>query len=115
MGGLEFFHNVDAHDSLVWLGAKPNKDGVDCAYIAGTRLGNITEVPVREIKNHDWDTWMALMLGERSAKIMKHITRIVGYYSELQNWNASKKAELRDRHNGSYGVPEAVQQAIAAA
>ena len=37
---------------------------------------------------------------------MTHVTRIVGYYSQLQNWNRSKLAELRDRHKGDYSVPE---------
>jgi len=115
MNGREFFHSVAAHDSLIWLGAKANREGVDCAYVAGTKLGNITEIPVSEIKNHDWNTWCDVMLGVRDAHIMKHITRIVGYYSELRNWNASKRAELRDRHNGTYGVPEVVTRAVAAA
>lgn len=33
------------------------------------------------------------------------ITRIVGYYSRINNWNPSKLAELRDRRNGNYAVP----------
>jgi len=33
------------------------------------------------------------------------ITRIVGYYSRVQNWNRSKLGELADRHGGRYGVP----------
>ncbi len=30
------------------------------------------------------------------------ITRIVGYYSRVQNWNSSKTAELADRRKGNY-------------
>lgn len=30
------------------------------------------------------------------------ITRIVGYYSRVVNWNSSKTAELRDRRKGNY-------------
>ena len=33
------------------------------------------------------------------------ITRIVGYFSRINNWNKSKLAELRDRHRGDYMVP----------
>jgi len=33
-----------------------------------------------------------------------HMTRIVGYFSRINNWNPSKVGELADRHNGSYGV-----------
>ncbi|HAM38708.1 MAG TPA: anaerobic ribonucleoside-triphosphate reductase [Elusimicrobia bacterium] len=34
------------------------------------------------------------------------ITRIVGYYSRISNWNKSKKGELKDRHKGEYKVEE---------
>jgi ribonucleoside-triphosphate reductase len=33
-----------------------------------------------------------------------HITRIVGYYSRIENWNKSKIGELADRHRGNYAV-----------
>jgi ribonucleoside-triphosphate reductase len=32
------------------------------------------------------------------------ITRIVGYFSRIANWNKSKLGELRDRHRGNYAV-----------
>lgn len=32
------------------------------------------------------------------------ITRIVGYYSRIENWNKSKRGELKDRHRGDYAV-----------
>jgi len=47
--------------------------------------------------------------GERMAKCgycgstnVIGISRIVGYYSQINNWNASKKAEFRDRQKGNY-------------
>lgn len=44
----------------------------------------------------------ALITGE-CIKLMG-VTRIVGYYSRITNWNKSKIGELRDRHKGNYGV-----------
>ena len=35
------------------------------------------------------------------------ITRIVGYYSRVDNWNKSKLAELKGRHRGNYSVATA--------
>ncbi|MBI4845839.1 MAG: anaerobic ribonucleoside-triphosphate reductase [Candidatus Omnitrophica bacterium] len=35
-----------------------------------------------------------------------NITRIVGYFSRVNNWNPSKLAELDDRHLGDYKVKE---------
>lgn len=32
------------------------------------------------------------------------LTRVVGYFSRVDNWNKSKKAELRDRQKGNYSV-----------
>ena len=32
------------------------------------------------------------------------MTRIVGYYSRISNWNKSKIGELKDRHRGNYNV-----------
>jgi len=33
-----------------------------------------------------------------------HMTRIVGYYSIIEEWNPSKLSELNDRHKGDYSV-----------
>ena len=32
------------------------------------------------------------------------VTRIVGYYSRVSNWNKSKQQERRDRNKGNYSV-----------
>lgn len=39
--------------------------------------------------------------GERP---LQGVTRIVGYYSRIDNWNKSKISELQDRHKGNYAV-----------
>lgn len=44
------------------------------------------------------------MHGKLDPRPLHHMTRIVGYYSELRNWNKSKLAELADRQKGDYGV-----------
>ncbi len=36
------------------------------------------------------------------------VTRIVGYFSRITNWNKSKVGELRDRHQGNYSVQAAM-------
>jgi len=49
-------------------------------------------------------------LSERCASCdstdVTGITRIVGYYSRISNWNRSKVGELKDRHRGDYRVIE---------
>lgn len=46
------------------------------------------------------DLVRALRTGEFIR--LNGVTRIVGYYSRIQNWNKSKIGELRDRHVGNY-------------
>jgi len=38
------------------------------------------------------------------------LTRIVGYFSRVNNWNKSKTGELKDRHRGNYSVSAVTQQ-----
>lgn len=35
------------------------------------------------------------------------MSRVVGYYSIIENWNGSKQAELVDRKKGNYKLAEA--------
>ena len=32
------------------------------------------------------------------------VTRVVGYFSRIDNWNTGKKAEFKDRQKGRYNV-----------
>lgn len=44
-----------------------------------------------------WPTLKEILFAIRPAKVLSHITRIVGYYSQIDNWNRSKLGELKDR------------------
>lgn len=37
------------------------------------------------------------------------MSRVVGYYSKIENWNKSKKAEFTDRQKGIYKISPVVQ------
>ena len=43
-------------------------------------------------------------LGTGGERPLQGVTRIVGYYSRIDNWNKSKISELQARHKGRYGV-----------
>lgn len=34
------------------------------------------------------------------------ISRVVGFFSKIDDWNKSKKAEFKDRQKGTYGLNE---------
>ena len=45
-----------------------------------------------------------VITNDRKAVVLNGITRIVGYYSRVNNWNKSKIGELRDRHGRHYAL-----------
>ena len=48
--------------------------------------------------------WPVLNKQITQGKDVYHVTRVVGYYSRVENWNKSKIGELEDRHVGEYCV-----------
>jgi hypothetical protein len=63
----------------------------------------------KEIKYHFSNAGIERATREEIAKALNshdvhHLTRIVGYFSRVHNWNKSKLGELKDRRSGSYGV-----------
>lgn len=61
-------------------------------------------IPRDALEGASWQQLRGVLVGEREAKIMRHVTRVVGYWSNIRNWNRSKRRELRDRHKGDYAV-----------
>jgi len=51
----------------------------------------------------DWENVNSVFCG-REPIILDGITRIVGYFSKISNWNKSKLGELKDRRQGNYRV-----------
>jgi ribonucleoside-triphosphate reductase len=38
------------------------------------------------------------------SKNVYGVSRVVGYYSKIENWNAGKKSEFKDRQKGDYTI-----------
>jgi hypothetical protein len=77
-------------------------EGIDGAYV---------EVSIKEIveKVSDVDRAMQfinVIANERKGVVCEGVTRIVGYYSRINNWNKSKIGELRDRTQRHYGLTD---------
>lgn len=75
-------------------------EGIEGAYV---------EVSIDEVVQKVTDTDKAQELlrviqNDRASIVLNGITRIVGYYSRVTNWNKSKIGELRNRANGNYGL-----------
>lgn len=112
MDAREFLRQVQAHPKLSYVDISAD-DQVLVAYRpfpnAPTGKHVITwGTDLASILENSWEDLLAVFVGDREPKIMKHITRIVGYYAYLDNWNRSKIAELADRRLGNYDVLEEV-------
>ena len=77
------------------------KDGIEGRYVE-IDVAEVIEKPLKDI--------LDVIVHGRNDKPVKGYTRIVGYYSGIENWNASKIGELRDRANGIYGNPHFVDK-----
>ncbi len=75
-------------------------EGIEGAYV---------EVSIDEIVRKVTDTdkaqeFIKVIQNDRKPIVLNGITRIVGYYSRVNNWNKSKVGELRDRAQRNYGL-----------
>ncbi len=75
-------------------------EGIEGAYV---------EVSIDEIVQKVTDTdkaqeFVQVIQNERKPIVLHGVTRIVGYYSRVNNWNKSKVGELRDRAQRNYGL-----------
>lgn len=59
---------------------------------------------VSEIDDVPWEHYKMIIEGGRLPMCLTHMTRIVGYYSQVENWNKSKIGELAARRKGNYEV-----------
>ena len=64
------------------------------------------EITVPSITGNTWETLEPILLGLKEPTAMIQLTRIVGYYSRVNNWNASKLEELKARQAGNYAISE---------
>jgi len=100
-----FAEKIAAHPKL-HPGTGPRDDRVYIIFDGPdqTRLG--WELELDTIRETPWEQIEAVLTGARRPDVMSHISRIVGYYSNMRNWNGSKLAEARDRARGNYAVSE---------
>jgi len=71
-----------------------------------TAAAQLTISPEFTICNgcHKWTASLRDRCDYCGSEDVYGITRIVGYFSRIANWNKSKLGELRDRHRGNYAV-----------
>ncbi|QII11218.1 hypothetical protein KsCSTR_18390 [Candidatus Kuenenia stuttgartiensis] len=82
-------HDVVVHDSRIKVINHEKESAVE------VEIETILKTPLAD-----------LIMALETLEFVKcyGITRIVGYYSRVNNWNLSKRSELIDRHKGLYGL-----------
>ena len=98
-----FYELVMADEEFSLHGATPEGG---CFYLKHPLTDACWIVDPRDVEANVWELLRAIFVGRELPQCLQHMTRIVGYYSIIENWNKSKLGELRDRRKGQYAVPE---------
>lgn len=97
-----FYELIENHPDLE--GLHINNENGEVA-IRQRSTGRTTVLGVDELIAMDAEReheLVEVLLGRREASVLNHVTRVVGYFSRVENWNVSKLGELRDRQKGRY-------------
>ena len=95
----DFFDEVEDDNNLEGVGI-----GECLVAVAHKPTDALWEVGYEDITSNDWKDLRAVLYGERDPECLRHMTRVCGYYSQVGNWNESKKGELKDRQAGNYAI-----------
>lgn len=111
--GIELFVHMIGLSNDFKIVADERNDDDDLLIVkdlekADGEFGAYIEISVNEImKIENFDgavEFLRVMRGDRQSIVLEGVTRIVGYYSRIHDWNKSKVGELKDRGDGRYGV-----------
>lgn len=105
-----FVKAIEETINLSIIGTSFNKEGRESFIIEDSNVKDEhIEVVVSEVIEKVRDAAIArefvkVIQDRRSPIILNGITRIVGYFSRINNWNKSKIGELRERRGGDYSI-----------
>ena len=104
-------YSYDLHLKLLELAASRDivlewaQDSTTMYYRTVDNPNTVTKIDMHQQTNLDPTTLLSIILGTREPLALYSMSRVVGYFSRISNWNKSKIGELRDRQSGNYGVP----------
>lgn len=125
MDGKEFWTRVHDDDRMEWVDSRAAGDpdpgsrtipqllDEGTVYVKGPGSAQgVFAVPISTILEEEWKHLQEVIFGIRAPKVLGHMTRIVGYFSNLKSWNRSKLAELKDRQTGAKYLFDPTGQSI---
>jgi len=102
-----FFENIGKHPELAGISIDTDT-GVIAVEHKPSRL--CTTFPANAVKETSWELMEEVLTGKREPDVLYHMTRIVGYYSRVENWNNSKLGEMKARIQGHYTLEGAASE-----
>jgi hypothetical protein len=102
----EFFWQVESDERLRGVDLrKGDSPEADLVVVEDLKTGFKTSFAVPVILECSWADLRGMAAGHKEIDPLYHVSRIVGYYSRIENWNKSKRGELADRRAGDYSMP----------
>lgn len=86
-------------EGLKWADGKYGK--IDGIFVRDSYRNTYAHFSEDAIEKNNWET---LKTQIYQGKDIYHVSRIVGYFSRIENWNKSKLGELKDRQKGNYSL-----------
>lgn len=100
---MDFYERVEADPMLFGVAIKVEAQKI---VVGCYGRNDVVVFDVDVVLAEAWDLLRDLVTGKRQIAPCYHVSRIVGYYSRIENWNISKRSELRDRRKGNYEIHE---------
>jgi hypothetical protein len=100
----EFFDKVQGHPDLEGVGVEEGDE--PAVLVRHVPSDSKYRVLLSTVAEHTWETLEGILTGQREARVLSHMTRVVGYFSRVENWNRSKVGELHGRQRGDYSMTE---------
>lgn len=97
MTNQEFLDKLDKENFEVF------KEDEKYFFVLNKKTNKKYEIKKDILENVDYENLISVLSG-REAVVIDGITRIVGYFSKISNWNKSKIGELDDRRKGNYKI-----------
>ncbi|MHC4871173.1 MAG: hypothetical protein ACYTFY_04960 [Planctomycetota bacterium] len=102
---VKFYEEVESHEDLRGLAVDMEaNDGEGKLAVEHVPSKLATVVPAEAVEKAEWDVLEEIFTCKRDPQVLYHMTRVVGYYSRVENWNKSKIGELGDRQKGNYAI-----------
>ena len=96
----KFYEEVENNNELKGVNIGENRE----LAVMYKPTGCVTVIPCEAVEKADWQLLEDVVMCKRDPKVLYHLTRVVGYYSRVENWNKSKIGELKDRQKGNYEI-----------